>query len=174
VETKDTRRPTSLWKRLNEAQRRSAAEAFWRDDSAAIEQAEAVSVIARRFNFRPKSVTALPLDRRARVLASTMPLPEGLASRLLVAYHLATQRPMMGTFLDTLGVAHEDGLIAEGTTPTVEKERLAEAVAAIRRAFPPQDVSLYLFTLMAQDPDAWGGLSQFTDEPSPIDRPTAR
>ena len=36
-----------------------------------------------------------------------------LAARLLVAYHLQHQRPMMGAFLDELGIAHDDGLIKD-------------------------------------------------------------
>ena len=36
-----------------------------------------------------------------------------LAARLLIAYHLEHQRPMMGAFLDLLGIAHEDGLIKD-------------------------------------------------------------
>ncbi len=38
---------------------------------------------------------------------------EMIAARLLVAYHLTHQRPMMASFLDALGIAHEDGLIAD-------------------------------------------------------------
>jgi len=41
-------------------------------------------------------------------------VPESLASRALVVYHLASRRPMLEAFLDSLGIAHENGLIAEG------------------------------------------------------------
>ena len=34
-----------------------------------------------------------------------------MAGRALILYHLAEQRPMMGAFLDALGIAHENGLI---------------------------------------------------------------
>ena len=41
----------------------SAAKAFWADEQAALEQAEAVALIARQIKFRPKSVITLPLDK---------------------------------------------------------------------------------------------------------------
>ena len=71
---------------------------------------------------------------------------------------------MMGSFLDALGIAHEEGLIADE-----ELERTAGravdrlAVAAIGAAYPAEDVSLYLSTLLWQDPKrgaAWRDLPQ--------------
>jgi hypothetical protein len=37
---------------------------------------------------------------------------------------------------------------------------LASAVQAVRAAFPPEDVDLYLRTLAALDGDTWNGLDQ--------------
>ncbi len=68
----------------------------------------------------PKSVIR-PADgrRRSRHLASMSTVSELVAARLLVAYHLEHQRPMMGAFLDAVGIAHEQGMIAdeEGRRP---------------------------------------------------------
>jgi hypothetical protein len=116
-------------------------------------------LIAQLKKFRPKTVIGLDLDRKARHLASIVNLPEALAARALIVYHLAEQRPMMAAFLDALGLAHENGLIQEDSVqPDVDK--LAPAVAAIRETFPAEDVSLYLNTLLCQDPQTWGGLAQ--------------
>jgi hypothetical protein len=76
-----------------------------------------------------------------------------------VAYHLDQQRPMMGSFLDALGVAHENGLIADEEMPPPSEEQLKTAAAAIAKLYPAEDVALYLSTLMWQDPATWGGLS---------------
>jgi hypothetical protein len=83
-----------------------------------------------------------------------------VAARLLVAYHLAHQRPMMGTFLDALGIAHEEGLINDEDVEAPPEEKLAAAANAIGAAYPADDVALYLSTLTWQDPDTWGGLSR--------------
>lgn len=64
---------------------------------------------------------------------------------------------MMGAFLDALGIAHENGLIKDdGAVPDADK--VAPAVAALKEKFPADDVSLYLQTLICQDPEAWGAL----------------
>ena len=67
-------RPSHLWKELPPSTRLTLANAFWRekdDDSpeATVQHVEAIAAIARRMNFRTKSVQALPIDRKARQLA---------------------------------------------------------------------------------------------------------
>ena len=81
------------------------------------------------------------------------------AARVLVIYHLADHRGMMGAFLDALGIAHENGLIQDdGAKP--DPEKIQPAVAALNEKFAPDDVSLYLQTLVCQDPDTWGALRE--------------
>jgi hypothetical protein len=152
-------RPTQLWKQLDSDLKMRAADAFWRDENADAEQAEAIAMIAQRIKFRLKSVIAMPVEKKARQLLSLPAISEALAARLLVAYHLAHERAMMGQFLDALGIAHEDGLISEETVEAPTPERLASAAKAISTAFPAESVSLYLSTLYWQDPDTWGGIS---------------
>ncbi len=146
-----------LWKNMTSAQRTAAADAFWRDEEATNDQVQAAMLIAQQKKFRPKSVIALDLDRKTRHLASIVNLPEALAARALILYHLAGQRPMMGAFLDALGIAHEDGLIKEDNV-TPDAARLAPAAAKLAQEYPAEDVSLYLHTLLCQDPGTWGAL----------------
>lgn len=157
-------RPSALWKQLSSERKLQAADAFWRDENAATEQAEAVALIAQRIKFRPKSVIALSVEKKAKYLISLPPVSEIVAARLLVAYHLANQRPMMAAFLDALGLKHEEGLIADEDVQPPPAETLKAAVAAIRQRFPGEDVALYLSTLMWQDPDTWGGLADLTQD----------
>ena len=145
-----------LWKQMTFEQRHRAALAFWRDETVAAEQAQAVQLIAKHSKFRPKTVAGLDAEGKARHLAG-VPLPDDLATRLLVVYHLAAQRPMMGAFLDALGVAHENGLIQEGHA-TPDPAKLGPAVAALAGAYPEADVSIYLNTLLCHDPETWAAL----------------
>jgi hypothetical protein len=153
-------RPSQLWKQLSAERKAQAADAFWRDDNAAMEQADAVASIAQRLKFRPKSAMSLPLDKKSRYLATMPNVSELVAARLLVAYHLDHQRPMMGAFLDALGMKHENGLIADEDVQPPEPEKLKAAAASIGQSFPAEDVALYLSTLLWQDPDTWSGLFQ--------------
>jgi len=151
-------RPSQLWKQLGTDRKKDAADAFWRDENAANEQAEAIGMIAQRIKFRLKSVVTMPVEKKVHYLVSSPAVSEVLAARLLVAYHLAHQRPMMGSFLDALGVAHEEGMIADEEMKPPSAEALQKAAEAIGASYPADDVSLYLSTLMWQDPDTWGGL----------------
>jgi hypothetical protein len=169
-------RPSRLWKELPGETRVRAAEAFWRDeDSPSIEmqQAEALVAIARRLNFRQKSVQAMSIERRARALAQLPDVSDALATRALVAYHFQNQRPLMTAFLDALGVAHDNGLITGEELPPPTRERLASAVEAVRVSFPKEDVALYLSTLVAVDDETWGQLENL-DQPGAESTPEAR
>ncbi len=154
----DIPRPSQLWKLLTPERKQAAAEAFWRDENALVEQAEAVAAIAVRIKFRLKSVQALPTEKKARHLVALGNVSEMVAARLLVAFHLTHQRPMMASFLDALGVAHEDGLIASEDLEAPPAEKLGQAAQSLTASYPPEDVALYLSTLVWQDPETWGGL----------------
>jgi hypothetical protein len=140
-------------------QRQRAAHAFWSDPDATDDQVQAAFLIAQRKKFRPKTVIGLDLDRKAKHLASVVGLPDQIAARALVTYHLAEQRPMMRAFLDALGIAHEDGLIQEENVKP-DTTRMKGAVAKISAEFPTEDVQIYLNTLLCQDPETWGGLEE--------------
>ena len=150
--------PTQIWREMTPAQRLRAAELFWNDGESVPQQAEAVQVIAIKLHFRPQSLLKLAPEKLAHHLASQSRISESLASRLLVVYHLGAQRPMLEAFLDRLGIAHENGLIADASEHTPTAENLKAAAEALRDAFPVDDVRVYLRTLAAQDPDTWGGV----------------
>lgn len=152
--------PAQLWKQMSEEQKLRAAEAFWREADSADQQIEAMVLLAQRLKARPKYIASLPVAKKARHLAHYTGMPDLLAARLLVSYHLAHQRPMMATFLDALGIAHEDGLISSDPEGGVPEDKLGDAVKAVHAAYPAEDVRLYFSTLVAQDPDTWGGLRQ--------------
>lgn len=139
--------------------RLAAAELFWADEQSADQQVEAVSAIATHMKFRPKSVVSLPIQRKSKYLAALPAIPDTIAARALVNYHLERQRPMMAAFLDALGIKHEDGLIAEETVARPDTETLRAAAADLNTKFPADDVSLYFSTLVSQDPDTWGELA---------------
>jgi hypothetical protein len=140
-------RPSQLWKSLPLERKVQAAEAFWSDQEAGLEQAEAIALIAQT------------VDKKARHLASFPAVSELVAARLLVAYHLAHQRPMMGSFLDAVGITHENGMIADEDVKAPEPEVLRKAATTIAGQYPADDVSLYISTLLWQDPDTWGALA---------------
>jgi hypothetical protein len=152
-------RPSRIWKRLPLGQREAAAELFWSDEQSAEQQVEACASIATHMKFRAKSVLNLPLDKKTRYLVRLPALSDSVAARALVNYHLARQRPMMGAFLDALGIAHEDGLIKDDAVVKPDTAKLQSAAEDLAAKFPAEDVSLYFSTLVSQDPETWGELA---------------
>jgi hypothetical protein len=159
-------RPSRLWKKLSAERRLAAAELFWSDDQSTEQQIEAVGALASHMKFRPKSVISLPLDRKAKYLSTLPSVSDTIAARALVNYHLERQRPMMGAFLDMLGIAHENGLINEENTIKPDAVKLKSAAADLSSQYPKEDVALYFSTLVSQDPETWGALADVVNEPA--------
>jgi len=152
-------RPSRLWKQMSSDRRVAAAELFWADDQSTEQQLEAVAALATHMKFRAKSVIGLPIEKKAKYLSTLPNVSDAVAARALVNYHLERQRPMMGAFLDSLGIAHENGLISEENVTKPDPEKLRTAAADLATKYPQADVSLYLRTLVSQDPDTWGSLA---------------
>lgn len=144
---------------MTPAQRTRAARAFWSDEETTDDQIQAVTLIAQQKKFRPKTVIGLDIDRKAHHFATLGSVPDALAARALILYHLAEQRPMMSAFLDELGIAHEEGVIQEEAVKT-DARKIGPAAASLATKFPREDVALYFNTLLCQDPETWGGLSE--------------
>src|SRR5215218_4361338 len=113
IMTESTFTPSRLWKQMTPEQRLRAARAFWKDEEATDDQLQAVLLISQQRKFRPKTVLSLDDDRKSRHLATLGSLPDAVAARVLVLYHLAEQRELMGSFLDALGISHDNGLIED-------------------------------------------------------------
>ena len=151
---------------MSSERRLEVAELFWSDEQSTEQQVEAVGALAARMKFRPKSVISLPLEKKARYLATMPSVSDTVAARALVNYHLERQRPMMAAFLDHLGIAHENGLINEDNVVKPDQAKLKTAAAELSTQYPREDVVLYFSTLVSQDPDTWGALAEFTNEPA--------
>ena len=151
-------RPSKLWRKIPLERRVDAASLFWEDEHSADQQVEAVSAIATQMKFRPRSVIALPPEKRAKYLAQLPAISDTIAARALVNYHLERQRPRMAAFLDLLGIQHENGLISDETVAKPDPDKVQNAAKELSTKFPPEDVSLYLSTLVSQDPETWEAL----------------
>ncbi|HEX6853259.1 MAG TPA: hypothetical protein VF139_17820 [Candidatus Polarisedimenticolaceae bacterium] len=153
--------PLRLWSALDPDARLLAARSLYAHDwGQAPTKREADLTIATAMRFRDAMVRQLPVDKRAAYLAKIGSPTENLASSLLLALHLEQRRPILAAFLDALGVPHADGLIAEDhELKAPEAPALAKAVAALSKGFDAAEVDLYLATLLALDPDTWGGLA---------------
>src|SRR5689334_12504619 len=157
-------RPSRLWRRIPMERRLDAADLFWNDEHSADQQLEAVASIATHMKFRPKSVLSLTPEKRSKYLATLPTISDAIAARALVNYHLERQRPMMGAFLDLLGVEHDNGLINDEQVAKPAPDKVKEAARVLATRFPPEDVALYFSTLVSQDPETWDALVDVVED----------
>lgn len=158
--------PTSvrIWKRLSPADRLAAAGALWAQPPTEALGA-ALGVIVKARHLRPQAARALKPEEQARILASVLDPGEAVASALLVTLHLASRRPLLVTFLDAVGLPHEDGVLKEeaDALPPIGEAKAKEGVLALKSSFPVDQVLTYVNVLWLQDPDRWQALEKSPD-----------
>jgi hypothetical protein len=149
-----------IWRGLAREERRLAAAAFMKDPVPEL-YAAALGAIVRQRRMRPQAARAMPLDEQASALAGILDPGEPLAGSLLVALHLAERRPLLGAFLDAIGLPHEDGVMKEeADTKPLDPERVAAAARQLAERFPPEQVATYFSVLRLQDPERWSVLER--------------
>ena len=81
--------------------------------------ANAVAVAAVAMKARPVYLQKQPFERRAehvrRALARVAANP--MASEILAAYFLECRKPLLIEWLDTVGLAHEEGMLSADAPP---------------------------------------------------------
>jgi hypothetical protein len=149
-----------LWASLEPAVRTLSAHALYAHDwGATPTRREADSAVAAALRTREVSVRKMPVDKRADYLARAVRPGESLASSLLLALHLEHRRPMLAAFLDAVGIPHENGLISgDDEIGPLDAAAVGRAALALFERFPPDEVAVYLATLLAMDPDLWAAL----------------
>jgi hypothetical protein len=146
---------TRLWKRLGREERIAAARHFFAQPPPEL-LGSALAALVKARHLRPQVARSMPAEEQARALAAVSDPGESVASGLVVALHLGERRDVLKTFLDAVGLPHEEGLLKEDDDGAPLAEEAARAgVAALRRAFPPEQVELYLNALWLQDPERW-------------------
>lgn len=148
-----------IWKSMTNDQRLAAAEALFSDERLdRMQRLQALAPWLVAQGMRPQFLETLPRARRAALLARGG-VPEETAAQLLLSLHIVARRPLLTLFLDQLGIKHEGGLVDGEEALRPDPAKLPQAIAAVRKEFPPADVELYFLTLLAADPDAWQGLA---------------
>jgi hypothetical protein len=164
VDAVDQRGPYAVWDLMTEDEQKAAAVAFWndadRESRAALEIA-----LAKDLKFRQQSVRQLGADKVAgRLVRLAESLPETVLFQYLFHFHMADRRPMMGGFLDAVGLPHDDGALdlpEDFDGPDAEKvERAARDLAAEEG----REALVYLSTLSVADGEFWEALEPVLKE----------
>jgi hypothetical protein len=156
--------PLRLWKSLPRPEREQAARAFWEHPPQEAAPAAAREIV-QLLRVRPQAFHKIPLESRVRALAGLAHPPDAVAEALVVALHLGPRRPLLADFLDQIGVAHEEGLIAEDAEIAAPDEAaVRKAAAALRERHDAAAIRLYWNALWLQDAERWQALAAVADE----------
>ena len=162
-----------VWRLLDEATQRRAAEAVWKNADRGTRQPLEMA-LAAQLKFRPKMVRHLAAEKVAgRLVRLLKDLPETVAFQFLFHLHMAERRPLMGEFLDAVGLPHEDGVLdlpEDAAAPDAEK--VASAAAALLEAHG-REALVYLATLWVADDAFWAGLGTILDRYDEAGEPLA-
>ena len=122
--------------------------------------ANAVAVAAVALKARPVYLQKQPFERRAehvrRALARVAANP--MASEILAAYFLECRKPLLVEWLDTVGLAHEDGMLSADAPAQPKSKELAKAIDTFLAAGDDVDRPLLLRAFAAQDAIEWPDL----------------
>jgi hypothetical protein len=155
-----------LWKALTPEERALGINAALDDDNDGWVKNTTRGAVAGALRFRPQTVATWP---RAKLVSEAVRLPLDnvqLLSAFLVDLHLGHRRPMMASFLDSLGIPNDGGRIDSETTQVEPQEeaKLATAAAALAAKFPADEVATYFLTLLLQDGSVWKGLADYLEQ----------
>ena len=155
-----------LWKALTQAEKTEAITACLADDENGWVKSTTRNAVAAALRFRPQTVA---MWARPKLVSEAARLPVDdaqLLSAYLVDLHLGHRRPMMGAFLDSLGIANDDGRIdsEKVEVPTQDAGVLAAAANKLVASYPPDEVATYFLTLLLQDSAIWGGLIAWLEQ----------
>jgi hypothetical protein len=128
--------------------------------------AQALAAAAAAFKARPVYIARQPLEKQAasirRALARVAASP--VAEELLAVYFLECKKDLLVEWLDSLGIEHEDGTLAEDTPPAPPKAKLTKATKAFRTKDDDADRGLLLAAFAAQSSIDWPDLDALLGE----------
>ncbi len=149
-----------LWKALTPEEKAQAVSACLNDDENGWVKATTRTSVAAALKFRPQTVSTWP---RAKLVAEAVRLPlddAQLLSAYIVDLHLGHRRPMMGAFLDALGIPNDEGRIDSENVevPVQDAAKVAQAANDLAAKFSRDEVVTYFLTLLLQDAAVWAAL----------------
>lgn len=150
----------ALWAALTPDLRRHAlALSFGEDRSVRTTLVGLLRKTPRYRSFRPTSFSSWTAEQFADALKAPGTLTPEVMQAALIALHVEDRRPMLGAFLDAVGVPHTDGVIADlPDALAVDQATLFRAADDLAARFPREEVLLYFLTLVVLEPQFWGGL----------------
>ena len=135
--------------------------------------AQMVHAAASAMKSRPAYVQKLAKDKKANAMRRALARvgADPLAEEMLAIYFLECRKELLGQWLDSLGIEHEDGTLKEEQPEQPTRDKLSECIAQLRASAEDDggrsDRELLLRAFAAQSAIDWPELDGLLDtEPS--------
>lgn len=149
----------ALWRALTPAEREGALQSLADDKESRPHLIRLASSLPRFRAFRPQAVAKLTDRELVAAIAGSTMAPDMIQTSL-IGMHLPARAGMLGAFMDALGIPHEGGLIKDGETVRLPAaDKIEAAIARLVKEYPPREVTIYLLSLVAMDPETWKPLA---------------
>lgn len=124
-----------------------------------------LAAVAAANHVRPVFLERKPrVQRHVDMLgALTRPRLEEAAANLLRGWLLKAEKPLIVSFLDALGIKHEEGVVEEFPA-TVEDAKLIGAIEGLLASYDREKAIIYLNLLKATNGVNWPKLDELLDK----------
>ncbi|MFP6656469.1 MAG: hypothetical protein VCB25_12660 [Myxococcota bacterium] len=120
---------------------------------------QTVAAAAMSLKFRPQFLRKQPLAKRIAAVRRSLarPAASSLAEELFAVYFLRCRLDLLTSWLDLLGLSHEEGVLNDAEAICPEAAKLGEIVSSFR-ASKDQDCDLLLQAFASQEAIEWPAL----------------
>lgn len=117
--------------------------------------------VAAALKLRPIFFEQKARGERNKIILDllTRPRMQNSAATLLRGWLVKTEAPMLTDFMDTLGIAHKNGVV-EDFPETVDEAKVNAAVDKLLEKYPQEKVLVYLNSFSAMNDAPWESLTK--------------
>jgi hypothetical protein len=129
---------------------------------------QAVQVAAASMNARPNYLNKLPFAKKATAIRRALArvTANEIAEEILAVYFLQVRKELLASWLDAVGLEHEDGILKEGNPAQPAEESLRTTIKTFLAGDEPEDRLLLLQTFGGQSVIDWPVLDAILEEHS--------
>ena len=123
-----------------------------------------LSAVAEARKLRPVFLERQPKPQRHATMLATLTRPalDLITGNLIRAWMLKKHKAMLTDYLDSLGIAHEEGVV-EQIPPTMDDAKLRAAIDALLAKYPKETVAVYLHAFNEMNEVEWPNLKAMLD-----------
>ena len=123
-----------------------------------------LNAVAEARKVRPVFLERQPKTQRHTTMLATLARPglEMITANLIRTWLLKRYKDMLCDFLDSLGIAHKDGVV-DDLPATVEDGKLSSAVDTLLSKYPREVVAVYLNAFQEMNEVQWPNLKKLLE-----------